>query len=51
MVGLQKRLQRYFKLLNQGFDFNDEIKQVKKEMSDWAKDRVKVLSLDVKKQQ
>lgn len=26
MVGLQKRLQRYFKLLNQGFDFNDEIK-------------------------
>ncbi|MGL5950694.1 MAG: hypothetical protein ACRCZH_04655, partial [Cetobacterium sp.] len=36
MVGLQKRLQRYFKLLNQGFDFSDEIKQVKREMSDLA---------------
>ena len=32
-VGLQKRLQRYFNLLNQGLDFNEEIKQVKKEMS------------------
>lgn len=26
MVGLQKRLQRYFNLLNLGFDFNEEIK-------------------------
>ncbi len=34
MVGLQKRLQRYFYLFNQGFDFIDEIKLVKKEMSE-----------------
>lgn len=33
MMGLQKRLQRYFNLLNNGFDFNDEIREVKKEMS------------------
>ena len=33
MMGLQKRLQRYFKLLTQGFDFNQEIKEVKKQMS------------------
>lgn len=32
MVGLQKRLQRYFKLTQQGIDFNEEIKQVKQEM-------------------
>nr|BAC82621.1 pol-like protein [Danio rerio] len=32
MLGLQKRLQRYFNLLNMGFDFNNEIKEVKKEM-------------------
>jgi len=32
MVGLQKRLQRYFNLLNIGLDFNEEIKEVKKEM-------------------
>ncbi|XP_073780380.1 transposon TX1 uncharacterized 149 kDa protein [Danio rerio] len=32
MKGLQKRLQRYFNLLNEGFDFNEEIKAVKKEM-------------------
>lgn len=36
MVGLQKRLQHYFYLLSQGFDFNDEIKEVKKEMSELA---------------
>ena len=29
MMGLQKRLQRCFKLIQQGFDFNEEIKQVK----------------------
>nr|BAD04856.1 reverse transcriptase [Takifugu rubripes] len=33
MMGLQKRLQRYFNLNQQGIDFNEEIKQVKKEMS------------------
>jgi len=33
MMGLQKRLQRYFNLFNNGFDFNDEMKEVKKEMS------------------
>jgi len=31
-VGLQKRLQRYFNLQNQGFDFKVEIEEVKKEM-------------------
>jgi len=34
MTGLQKRLQRYFNLLNSGFDFSEEIKEVKKEMSE-----------------
>ena len=33
MMGLQKRLQRYFKLNQQGMDFNEEIKQIKIEMS------------------
>lgn len=33
MVGLQKRLQRYFNLLNNGFDFKEEMQEVKKEMS------------------
>lgn len=33
MMGLQKRLQRYFKLNQQGMDFNEEIKQIKREMS------------------
>lgn len=37
MMGLQKRLQRYFNLYNQGFDFIDEIKEVKKEMLELAK--------------
>ena len=32
MVGLQKRLQRYFKLTQQGFDFNQEIRLVKNQM-------------------
>ena len=32
-MGLQKRLQRYFSLLNNGVDFSEEIKEVKKEMS------------------
>ena len=32
MMGLQKRLQRYFNLIQQGFDFNEEIKQVKQQM-------------------
>lgn len=32
MMGLQKRLQRYFNLLNAGFDFSNEIKEVKKKM-------------------
>ena len=33
MVGLQKRLERYFILRNQGIDFNYEIKEVKQEMT------------------
>ena len=33
MMGLQKRLQRYFTLNQQGFDFNEMIKEVKREMS------------------
>ncbi len=37
MMGLQKRLQRYFNLLNNGFDFSEEIKEVKKEMSACSK--------------
>lgn len=39
MLGLQKRLQRYFKLVNDGCDFNDEIKEVKLEMSNLAEIR------------
>ncbi len=35
-MGLQKRLQCYFYLFNQGFDFIDEIKEVKKEMLELA---------------
>ena len=31
-VGLQRRLERYFKLTQKGLDFNDEIREVKKEM-------------------
>ncbi len=30
MMGLQKRLQRYFNLLKNGFDFKKEIQEVKK---------------------
>ncbi|KAG1928994.1 hypothetical protein F2P79_023216 [Pimephales promelas] len=41
MVGLQKRLQRYFNLLNQGFDFNEDIRQVKKTMADLEEKRNK----------
>jgi exonuclease III len=33
MMGLHKRLQRYFNLLNDGFDFSEEIKEIKQEMS------------------
>jgi len=33
MMGLQKRLQRYFNLLNDGIDFSEEIKEIKQEMS------------------
>lgn len=36
MMGLQKRLQRYFKLTQYGMDFNEEIKEVKSEMSGLA---------------
>ena len=32
MLGLQKRLQRYFYLIQQGHDFSEEIKMVKNEM-------------------
>ncbi len=33
MMGLQKRLQKYFNLLNKGLDFSKDITEVKKEMS------------------
>lgn len=33
MMGLQKRLQKYFILNQHGLDFSNEIKQVKEEMS------------------
>ena len=36
MLGLQKRLQRYFKLNSQGFDFNNEILETKKQMETLA---------------
>lgn len=36
MLGLQKRLQRYFKLSSQGFDFKNEILEIKKEMEKLA---------------
>lgn len=41
MVGLQKRLQRYFSLLNSGSDFSKEITEVKSEMSALEKERNK----------
>ncbi|KAJ0055440.1 hypothetical protein NL108_018665 [Boleophthalmus pectinirostris] len=36
MLGLQRRLQRYFSLLELGFKVNDEIKEIKNEMSKLA---------------
>lgn len=36
MMGLQKRLQRYYLLNQQGINFNDEIKEVKEEMQEIA---------------
>lgn len=36
MLGLQKRMQRYFKLTSQGFDFNSEILEIKRQMNEIA---------------
>jgi exonuclease III len=41
MMGLQKRLQRYFNLLNNGLDFNEDVKKVKEEMSVLAETKSK----------
>ena len=41
MMGLQKRLQRYFKLQQEGFDFNEEIREVKAQMSVLAEIKAK----------
>ena len=45
MLGLQKRLQRYFNYNQQGFDFNDLIKEVKQEMSMIAETKSKGIIL------
>lgn len=41
MMGLQRRLERYFTLRQAGLDFNDEIREVKKEMSILAEEKSK----------
>ena len=45
MLGLQKRLQRYFNYNQQGFDFNDLIKEVKQEMATIAETKSKGIIL------
>ncbi|KAI5102199.1 hypothetical protein C0J45_7551 [Silurus meridionalis] len=51
MVGLQKRLQRYFKLLNNGFDFKEELNEVKREMSVLAETKGKGIILRSKERE
>ncbi|XP_077060974.1 uncharacterized protein LOC143713527 [Siphateles boraxobius] len=51
MMGLQKRLQRYFNLLNSGLDFTEEIKEVKKEMSDLSETKTKGVILRCKERE
>ena len=51
MLGLQKRLQRYFNLVSCGLDFNDDIKQVKEEMSKIAEQRSKGVILRSKEKE
>lgn len=51
MLGLQKRLQRYFKLNQYGFDFNEEIKEIKKEMSVLAEIKSKGVILRARTQE
>lgn len=51
MVGLQKRLERYFNLGQQGFDFNYEIKEVKKEMALLAEQKSKGVILRSKERE
>uniref|UniRef100_A0A8C7IU91 Reverse transcriptase domain-containing protein n=1 Tax=Oncorhynchus kisutch TaxID=8019 RepID=A0A8C7IU91_ONCKI len=51
MVGLQKRLERYFNLCQQGLDFNQEIKEVKKEMAFLAEQRSKGVILRSKERE
>ena len=51
IVGLQKRLQRYFNLLNSGIDFSEEIKAVKNEMSVLEKERNKGVILRSKERE
>lgn len=51
MMGLQKRLQRYFELNKHGLNFNDEIKQVKTEMSNLAEIQSKGIILRSKEQE
>lgn len=51
MLGLQKRLQRYFNLEQHGMDFNEEIKQIKKEMSVLAETKSKGVILRSKEKE
>ena len=51
MLGLQKRLQRYFKLNQQGMNLNEEMKQIKGEMSLLADIKSKGVILRSKEQE
>lgn len=51
MLGLQKRLQQYFKLNQKGMDFNEEIKQIKTEMSVLAETKSKGVILRSKEKE
>lgn len=51
MMGLQKRLQRYFKLNQKGMDFNEEMKQIKTEMSILAEIKSKGVILRSREQE
>jgi len=51
MVGLQKRLQRYFNLLNNGLDFSKEINEIKRVMSAYEQEKSKGVILRSKEQE
>lgn len=51
MMGLQKRLQRYFNLRQLGIDFNQEIREIKREMSVLAEVKSKGVILRSREQE